>query len=99
MGVGVGPGVTGEKTGQEIAIGKGGLISKSDHDEVEGGYHIEALLFRPDAGNEIAWAAGIELIAVDGQLQDGNGLEPGHRRRAVKPEADPISRIGSVACN
>ena len=96
MAVGIGPGVAGEKTRQKIAIGKCGLVSKSNHDQVKRRDHIEALLFRPNGGNEILGAAGVELVAIDGQLQIRNALESGDRRRPVQPEANPVSRIGHV---
>ena len=95
MRIGMGPSC--EQPGQKIAVGEGGFGAKSDHDHIERRDHVEALLFRSDGGDEIPGAAGVELVAIDGQLQDGDGLQARIRWRPVQPKAHAISRIGPVA--
>lgn len=97
MAMRVGLGMASEEPGEKIAVGESGFVTEADDDEVEGGYHIETLLFRADGGDEIAWAVGIELVAVNGQLQKFDRLESGIGRGTVEPKTDSVSGIGGMA--
>jgi hypothetical protein len=93
----VGVGLAGEEAGEEIAVGEGGFLAEADDDEIKGGDHVEALLFGADGGDEIARAAGVELVAIDGELENLDRLELGIRWRAIEPKAEAVGGIGATS--
>lgn len=87
----------GEEARKEIAVGERFAIGEADDDQVLGRNHVKHLVARAYGGDEIARAAGVELVAVDGELEDLDGLELRIGRRTIKPEAEAVGGIGFVA--
>src|ERR1700692_3929474 len=90
-------GLAGQQPGQKIAVGKRRFLSEADNDQIQRRDDIKPLLAGADGGIKVRWAAGIDLVTVDGGLEIENGLGQRKRKRAIQPKTHPISGVGFMS--
>ena len=87
----------GQQTGEKIAIGKRGVVGKTNDYQLLRRDDVEPLFSGAHGADEIARSAGIKLISIAGGQQVGDRLVTRAVLRRVEPKTEAIGGVRDMA--